>query len=91
MDGVTKVHGATRLQVTAIVMVFIFQLGAAPVTYLSNEAPEVMESTPSNQIETYSLYLSTGNNLSTVLPDEGGQLESSALDTTVEFTTGDLM
>ncbi len=91
MDGVTKVHGATRLQVTAIVMVFIFQLGAAPVTYLSNEAPKVMESTPSNQIETYSLYLSTGNNLSTVLPDEGGQLESSALDTTVEFTTGDLM
>ena len=37
------------------------------------------------------MYLTTGNNLSTVLPSEGGQLEASALDTTLEFTTNVLM
>ena len=50
-----------------------------------------MESSVLNQLETYSLYLTTGNNLSTVLPSEGGQLEASALDTSLEFTTNELM
>ena len=75
----------------ALAIVVLFQLGATPMSSLSEEPQQKMESSASTQIETYSLYLTTGNNLSTVLPSEGGQLEASALDTSLRFTTNDLM
>ena len=91
MSSGNGTYRATRTQVVALAIVVLFQLGATPMSSLSEEPQQKMESSASTQIETYSLYLTTGNNLSTVLPSEGGQLEASALDTSLRFTTNDLM
>ncbi|DAC71135.1 MAG TPA: hypothetical protein D7I12_00625, partial [Candidatus Poseidoniales archaeon] len=74
-----------------MVVVLLLQVGAAPIASLDDSNDSRMDAPSSNQVETYSLYLAQGNNLSTVLPTSGGQLEASALDTNVEFSTNDLL
>ena len=84
-------RGVTKAQVIAMAMVILFQLSILPTSSMLDGPSARMESGASNQLETYSLYLTTGNNLSTVLPSEGGQLEASALDSSIEFSTNELM
>ena len=91
MDNGNGGQGVTKAQVIAMAMVILFQISIVPTPSMLDGPTDRMESSVSNQLETYSLYLTTGNNLSTVLPSEGGQLEASALDTTLEFTTNVLM
>ena len=91
MGNVNGGQGVTKAQVIAMAMVILFQISIVPTPSMLDEPSARMESSVSNQLETYSLYLTTGNNLSTVLPSEGGQLEASALDTSLEFTTNELM
>ena len=91
MDNENGRQGVTKAQVIAMAMVILFQISIVPTPSMLDGPSDRMESSVSNQLETYSLYLTTGNNLSTVLPSEGGQLEASALDTSLEFTTNVLM
>ena len=91
MDNGNGGQGVTKAQVIAMAMVILFQISIVPTPSMLDGPSDRMESSVSNQLETYSLYLTTGNNLSTVLPSEGGQLEASALDTSLEFTTNVLM
>ena len=91
MDNGNGGQGVTKAQVIAMAMVILFQISIVPTPSTLDGPSDRMESSGSNQLETYSLYLTTGNNLSTVLPSEGGQLEASALDTSLEFTTNVLM
>ena len=91
MDNGNGGRGVTKAQVIAMAMVILFQISIVPTPSMLDGPSDRMESSVSNQLETYSLYLTTGNNLSTVLPSEGGQLEASALDTSLEFTTNVLM
>ena len=91
MDNGNGGQGVTKAQVIAMAMVILFQISIVPTPSMLDGPSDKMESSVSNQLETYSLYLTTGNNLSTVLPSEGGQLEASALDTSLEFTTNVLM
>ena len=86
-----KDHGWSKTPVLTVVVVLLLQVGTAPIVSLDDANDSRMDAPASNQVETYSLYLSQGNNLSTVLPTSGGQLEASALDTNVEFSTNDLL
>ena len=86
-----KDHGWSSTPVLTVVVVLLLQVGAAPIVSLDDVNDPRMDAPSSNQVETYSLYLAQGNNLSTVLPTSGGQLEASALDTNVEFSTNDLL
>ena len=72
MDNVNGGQGVTKAQVIAMAMVILFQISIVPTPSMLDEPSTRMESSVSNQLETYSLYLTTGNNLSTVLPSEEG-------------------
>ena len=91
MLSILKDRGWSRTPVLTVVVVLLLQVGAAPIIALDDVNNPRMDAPSTNQVETYSLYLAQGNNLSTVLPTSGGQLEATALDTNVEFSTNDLL
>ena len=91
MLSILKDRGWSITPVLSVVVVLLLQVGAAPIIALDDVNNPRMDAPSTNQVETYSLYLAQGNNLSTVLPTSGGQLEATALDTNVEFSTNDLL
>ena len=66
MDNGNGGQGVTKAQVIAMAMVILFQISIVPTPSMLDGPSDRMESSVSNQLETYSLYLTTGNNLSTV-------------------------